>query len=187
MESALAFTSRSLVKARPATFLDSCVVFLSSLAVAGTGVVPPVLAIKTLFDLVRERWRIQEDDESEEALERRRKWRRKTTVFVAAMVVYWVVIRTRASARTSRWLKGLGLWKSWMRYVEFELVDGSSARGARAGRDEQKVVAISPHGLVPYPLALAAIERGAESTWGTWRVVAASATRAMPGLAGLIR
>ena len=184
--------ARTLVKCRPASFSDSCVVFVSSLAVAVAGLAPPVLAVKTLIDLTRERRRLLEEEDggepSSERAERMRRWRRKASVFAAAILAYWLVIRTRASPSTTRRLKGLGLWRSWFRYVDFELVDGSGAgAGGRAGREEQKVVAISPHGLVPFPLALAAIERGAEEAWGTWRVVSASATRAMPGLAWLIR
>jgi len=66
------------------------------------------------------------------------------------------------------------------------IADG--ARRRQVSPLQQKVLAIVPHGLMPYPLALAAASPEAEhSAFGRFRVVAATATKILPGLATFIR
>ncbi|GMI06133.1 hypothetical protein TrRE_jg1859 [Triparma retinervis] len=84
------------------------------------------------------------------------------------------------------WFKNLPIWRSFHRYVDYTVVDASRRR--QVTPFEQKVLGIVPHGLMPYPLALAAASPEAErSAFGRFRVVAATATKVLPGLAAFIR
>ena len=193
--------SRTLVKSAKPTALDSVMVFLTSLFIACGSTVPPYLFFRSLIRLVAEHRAIADAERyvasgangeeiipSEEIILRRSRWQRRAVGFAACAVAYALFVKTRASKLTSDAFKASPIWRSWMRYVEFELVDGGDGSPAgRTGKREQKILAISPHGLIPFPLALAAINKGAEDVWGTFRVVAASATKALPGLAYFIR
>jgi hypothetical protein len=112
-------------------------------------------------------------------------WKRAAAV-VGCMILYRAFVNSRASQRYRTWFKHLPIWRSFHRYVDYTIVDASRRR--QVSPLEQKVLGIVPHGLMPYPLALAAASPEAErSAFGSFRVVAATATKVLPGLAAFIR
>ena len=139
-----------------------------------------------LFSEASEARRLEEED----ALKQRRRLLIAAATAVATTIsiyAYWVS-NTRASTKTRHWFKNLPIWASWRRYFRFEVLDDSLYSPSLVLPSSQKVVALIPHGLLPYGLAMAAISPEAErEAWGSFRVVAATATKLCPPLAYFIR
>ena len=71
------------------------------------------------------------------------------------------------------------LWKSWMRFFAFEVVT-DEYDAVRNILHRQAILGISPHGIFPFALAVAAWSEKASQAFGNFRIVIASATRLLP-------
>ena len=74
------------------------------------------------------------------------------------------------------------IWKSWLRFIAFEVIADSEVAAKAAGhiKSEQAILAISPHGLFPFALAFAALPEKASHAFGYFRPVVATATNLFP-------
>ena len=76
-------------------------------------------------------------------------------------------------------VKKWGLWKSWMRYFAFEIV-ADEYESIKDLVDEQAILGISPHGIFPFGLGIAALSEQAAQAFGSFRVVVATAAQLIP-------
>jgi hypothetical protein len=83
-----------------------------------------------------------------------------------------------------RWLqvKKWGLWKSWIRFLAMEIVADSTSAASWLNklRQDPAIVAISPHGIFPFGLAIPSVAETGQQVFGAFRPVVASATGMYP-------
>mmetsp|Transcript_6028 Transcript_6028/g.12060 ORF Transcript_6028/g.12060 Transcript_6028/m.12060 type:complete len:363 (+) Transcript_6028:27-1115(+) len=178
--------------------LDDVVVTVSSLLMVAVSSIPALLMariakrVKERIKRRRERKDKSEDEGNDKGgglKEEVAYWAKRGAAVAACVMLYRAIMNSRASHRYRKFFKNLPFWNSFFRYVDFTIVDASEPGRRQVTPFEQKVLAIVPHGLMPYPLALAALSPEAERTaFGRFRVVAATAARfVLPGLALFIR
>jgi len=82
------------------------------------------------------------------------------------------------------------LWKSWLKYVAFEVVLDENFNRENTPKfdlkNDQAIFAVVPHGLFPFPLALCALPELANRVFGTFRPVVATATLLFPWVRTLL-
>ena len=83
--------------------------------------------------------------------------------------------------RMGKWMnvKKWGLWKSWMRYLAFEIVADEYDSIKDLGND-QAILGITPHGIFPFGLGIAAFSEQATQAFGSFRIVVATAAQLIP-------
>ena len=72
-----------------------------------------------------------------------------------------------------------GLWKSWMRYVAYEVV-ADEFSSVKDLINQQAIMGISPHGIFPFGLAFSTLSDQAFQAFGSFRAVVATATQLIP-------
>ncbi len=73
--------------------------------------------------------------------------------------------------------------KAWCNYLAYEIISEVSEKKSNFDlKRDQAIFAVIPHGIVPLPLAFAALPQEAHDAFGEFRPVVASATRFLPGL-----
>jgi hypothetical protein len=70
------------------------------------------------------------------------------------------------------------LWKSWLRFLAFEIVTDQPLPPNI--QKDQAIVAVVPHGIFPFALAFTAVGEASERAFGPFRVVVASAVKLLP-------
>lgn len=85
--------------------------------------------------------------------------------------------------RVRKW----GLWKSWLRFFAFEIVADQGFESIKNLINEKAIVAVSPHGVFPFGLAMAVLSDSSKSAFGKLRAVVASATQLIPWVRDVLR
>ncbi len=190
------------------TFVDSLLVYVSSLVVVGS----PVWFYGYIVYLYR-KWtkegNVVEDDaagvddknysssgEKERpgiSIQRWRKYNRATSKYGAALAVILLIsgLGPHRSRRVGEFLgvRRWRLWDAWLNYVGFTVLrDHGENYPATASnepefdpRHSRAIYAFVPHGIFPFGLAFSCLpQRGYEKTWGLFRPVVATATKLFP-------
>lgn len=84
--------------------------------------------------------------------------------------------------KVGEWLnvRNWQLWKSWLRFIAFEVIQDKKAKNHENIKDEQAILAVIPHGIFPFSLAFAALPSEATRIFGQFRPVVATATNLFP-------
>ena len=159
------------------TTLDRIAVVCSSLMIVGS-----VAWVPVAYAWLWRRWsRIPKDQKA----------RRIICASLLAGLTALVVIGPHKHKRVGDWLKvrSWRLWKSWMRFVAMEVVldhRNASKHPPLDPHQEKAIVAITPHGIFPFSLAMAAISNIGTRAFGPLRPVVASATNMIPFVRSLL-
>ena len=149
------------------SLLDRSLVAISSLFVVGS-----VAWVPLVFVWAWRRWKKIPEDQ-----------KRRRAIYGSLLLacVAAKVLGPHRRPQVGEWLKARDwyLWKSWLRFIAFEVV-ADSAKAAKDMRNEQAILAISPHGLFPFALAFAALPEQASEAFGYFRPVVATATNLFP-------
>lgn len=162
--------SQVLVKipgAAELSLIDRSLVAISSLLVVGSFAWVPLV-----FIWAWRRWKKIPKDQKD---------RRMLYGSLLAACVAVKVLGPHRRPQVGEWLKSRHwyLWKSWLRFIAFEVV-ADSPKAATNLRDKQAILAVSPHGLFPFALAFAALPEQASEAFGYFRPVVATATNLFP-------
>jgi hypothetical protein len=79
------------------------------------------------------------------------------------------------------------IWKSWLRFFAFEIVADCGLDSFKDLIERQAIVAVSPHGIFPFGLAMAVISETSAKAFGKFRIVVASATQMIPWVRDILR
>jgi hypothetical protein len=84
-------------------------------------------------------------------------------------------------------LKKWRLWTAWLKFVAFEVIaDNPASLKEFDVKEDQAIFAISPHGIFPFALGLAALPDLASRVFGEMRPVVATATALFPFLSTIL-
>jgi len=155
----------------PPTKHDERQVYLSSLTV-----ISAVIWVPSLFVYVYKKWK-------KTPVEDKRKRTLYRNLLIAMITI--IVIGPHRNPRFGNWLnvRRWKLWESWLRYVTFEVISEhaeNDGKGTFDRKKDQAILAIVPHGIVPFSLCFAALPQAAIEKFGKFRPVIASATRLFP-------
>jgi 1-acyl-sn-glycerol-3-phosphate acyltransferase len=102
------------------------------------------------------------------------------TIILSITVLY--IRGPHRRARVGEWIKvnKWKLWHSWMRFLAVEVIQDSAITSMEDFTKEQAILTVSPHGIFPFSLALAAVSEMSEQAFGKFRAVVASATQMIP-------
>jgi len=117
--------------------------------------------------------------------------KRKKRLFGCALFASLIIVIAgpHSHPKVGGWLKvrRWKLWRAWLNYVGFEVLADDSVGGNCPEKEQhfdvkkdQVIFAIVPHGLFPFPLALAALPDAANRAFGVFRPVVATATSLFP-------
>ena len=110
---------------------------------------------------------------------------------LASMIIMGIWAPHR-KAKVGKWLgvKKWKVWDSWLRFFAFQVVTDASSSSSLPSLNTGKksfdvtkdpaILAVSPHGIFPFSLAMASLPSGATKALGEMRLVVASATEFLP-------
>lgn len=157
------------------TFRDRAFVYASSLFIVGS-----VVWVPLCYAWAYRKWKATPKHD------KRRRAMYMSLLLSAAALAVAGPHRTR---RVGRWLKARqwSLWRAWMNFIAFEVVsDRNNNSPGDAEEDsfdvtkDQAILAIIPHGIVPFALAFSALPEAASRVFGEFRPVVATATAFFP-------
>jgi hypothetical protein len=150
--------------------VDQLLVNVSSLMIVGSFVWAP-----SLFIYLYKKWK----NTPKEDVKKRSLYR---NLLVALSVCF--IVGPHRHYKVGQWLKfhHWRMWEAWVRYVSFQVIteDGASPSQDYDFKKDQAILAFAPHGIVPFSLGMAAIPAMAKEYFGSFRLVAATATRLLP-------
>lgn len=150
------------------TFADRCLVTFSSLFVVGAFAWAPCLYIYA--------WR------KWKAIPARQK-RRKAIYFalllLAMALVTWGPHRSR---RFGRWLRvrKWSLWTAWLKFIAMEVRNDQDEKFRMSDPNLPAILAFVPHGIFPFAFAFGVLPEMAQTAFGSFRPVVATATNFLP-------
>jgi len=149
------------------TVCDRTMVMLSSLVIVGS-----VVWVPLAYAWAWKRWKEIPKDQ---------KQRRLLCSTLLLSLAALAAVGPHRTTRFGEWINARKwtLWKSWLKFVALEVVaDSSDSRFDF--RNDKAILAVSPHGLFPFALALAALPEQAAQAFGYFRPVVATATSLFP-------
>lgn len=109
--------------------------------------------------------------------------RKKRAIYAALIfsITALYAVGPHRGKEVGKWVnvKKWGLWKSWMRYLAYEIV-ADEYDSIKDLVHEQAILGISPHGIFPFGLGIAALSDQAAQAFGPFRVVVATAAQLIP-------
>jgi len=94
------------------------------------------------------------------------------------------IIGPHRHPKVGQWVKAKRwkLWDSWLRYISFEVISEQveDQKNNFDPKEDQAILAFSPHGIFPFGLAFAVMPQAATDIFGEFRPVVATATRLFP-------
>lgn len=155
------------------TLVDRILVMTSSLFIVGSPLWVPLA-----YSWAWKRWNRIPKEETK---------RRAVYASVLLSLMTLAAVGPYRSARVGKWLrlKQWRLWKSWLKFVAFEVhcdVPSSLNDKDFNVKKDQAILAICPHGIFPFALGFAVLPELAERVFGQFRPVVATATNLFPFL-----
>ena len=161
----------------PCTALDRWKITLTSLFFVGGLVWIPTLYVHLYRKYKKAK---QEGDEKKKRLY----WS-----LLASLVVMGVWAPHR-KVKLGKWLKvkEWSVWDSWLRFFAFQVVTDASSSTTYSPStrkpfditNDPAILAVSPHGIFPFSLAMVALPSAASKAFGHMRLIVASATEFFP-------
>lgn len=147
--------------------VDRTMVMLSSLIIVGS-----VAWVPTVYAWAWKRWK---------TIPKEQKRRRLVYATLLLSLAAIAAVGPHRSPRVGQWLQARKwtLWRAWLKFVAFEVVADSSQTSFDF-KNERAIIAVSPHGVFPFALALAALPEQASQAFGYFRPVVATATSLVP-------
>jgi hypothetical protein len=163
--------SRVVVRVSPneITLVDRILVASSSLFIVGS-----VVWVPAFYVWAWKRWKAIPKEEI------------KRRAVYAALVLGFTGILAAGPQHSRKFGDCLGvrkwrLWKAWIKFFAMEIiVDQPLSSILTLARDDKAVLAFVPHGIFPFPLALAVLPEIAQQAFGIFRPVVATATALFP-------
>jgi hypothetical protein len=156
--------------ASDATAIDRLIVYASSISIVGA-----VVWIPAFYGWAWKRFQSIPKDQTR---------RRAAYAMILLAGTGLFAVGPHRHPSVGRWLhvKKWGLWKSWIRFLAMEIVADSTSAASWLDklRQDPAIVAISPHGIFPFGLAIPSIAATGQQVFGTFRPVVASATGMYP-------
>jgi hypothetical protein len=132
-----------------------------------------------------------------------RKWKsipkhdtRRRTLYATLVLAFTGIIAygPQHSARIGKLLhvRKWRLWKAWIKFIAMEIIadqpglsnpnnnSNNNGNGNLNQQTDQAMLAFVPHGIVPFPMALAVLPEIAQRAFGIFRPVVATATALFP-------
>ena len=149
------------------TVFDQTLVMLSSLLIVGS-----VAWVPLTYAWAWNRWM---------SIPKEQKRRRLVYATLLLSLLALATVGPHRSPRVGRWLHARKwyLWSAWLKFVALEVV-ADSTNPSFDIKSDQTIIAITPHGLFPFALALAALPQQASQAFGYFRPVVATATSFFP-------
>lgn len=153
--------------------VDRTMVMLSSLVVVGS-----VAWVPIVYTWAWKRWK---------TIPKEHKRRRLVYATLLLTLAAFAAVGPHRSHRVGQWLqvRHWSLWRAWLKFVAFEVVADSSQTSFDV-KNERAIIAVSPHGVFPFALALAALPEQASQAFGYFRPVVATATSLFPFVNSLL-
>mmetsp|Transcript_11648 Transcript_11648/g.18019 ORF Transcript_11648/g.18019 Transcript_11648/m.18019 type:complete len:364 (-) Transcript_11648:2396-3487(-) len=156
------------IPASELTVVDRSLVMISSLIFVGSPIWVP-----SVYAWAWNKWKkIPKEDK-----------KRKAIYFSFLMSTLAVAIfGPHRHRKVGKWLnvRNWSLWKSWLRFIAFEVIQDQKVKKDDNIKDEQAILAVIPHGIFPFSLAFAALPIEATRVFGYFRPVVATATALFP-------
>ena len=150
------------------TKIDDIAVKLSSLFIVGSVVWGP-----SLFIYLYKKWKNTPKEDT-----KKRSFYRNLFISLSLCAI----LGPHRHPKVGQWVKARhwNLWNAWLRYLSFEVITEDSPNNDFNLKNDQAILAFSPHGIVPFSLGFAALPQAATDHFGSFRVVVATATRVFP-------
>lgn len=109
------------------------------------------------------------------------------TILLSATALF--IAGPHRNHRFGEWIKihKFNIWKSWFKFLAIEIVADDGYDSVKDLLEEQAIVAVSPHGLFPFALALSALGEISHQCFGKFRAVVASATALLPWVRDVLK
>lgn len=155
------------IPANQMTVFDQTMVMLSSLLIVGS-----VAWVPLTYAWAWKRWM---------TIPKEQKQRRLVYATLLMSLAAFAAVGPHRSPRVGKWLHARKwyLWRAWLKFVALEVVADSTTPSFDVQSD-QTILAITPHGLFPFALALATLPEQASQAFGYFRPVVATATSLFP-------
>jgi len=101
--------------------------------------------------------------------------RRRLAAFLAVALVFYVGRPRRKRKDIMSW----SLWEHYLHYHQVTVIDDSDGTFSPIV-GKQKILAIAPHGIIPWGIALPAVSSRLQSVFGNMRAIIATATSYIP-------
>lgn len=162
-----------LSKENELSVIDSILVTGSSLFIVGSVFWVPLLFIK-----IYKKWKQTPKEDKRRAYYR--------ILFLSLLAVCVIGPHRKPWVGKMLNFRKWRLWKAWLNFVSFQVISEHIQDSAFDLKNDQAILAMSPHGIVPFALGLGFIPQEALDKFGPFRPVVASATRFFPFVRTLI-
>jgi hypothetical protein len=159
------------------TFLDRVLVASSSLFIVGSVIWVPACLCWSI-----KRWRAIPKHET-----------RRRTVYAAMIIAFYGIIfagpQHSASIGKLLQVRKWRIWRAWIRFIAMEIISDQPSVPNSINNNMNKtlnlqtdkaIFAFVPHGIFPFPIALAVLPEIAQRAFGIFRPVVATATALFP-------